>query len=206
MSTNSYETPPSIIYEGITNEEPGDEVEQIVRDGRTLRLRKRAPSLKSPFTPWPRKRRYSKLEPPIFDPFRQPIEDDVQAFFRWYNGDTGGTSYIRCGQMSHDRRFFEILLAKQRYIDSEHVDEITYLFRKRMDKFHNIFPKDICILTDEFGQHVRALYHASRQENSNVCKKTPELMLFVDGIRPVRARVWSDVNYFYVPWNDGEQH
>ncbi|KAF4404191.1 hypothetical protein G4B88_014647 [Cannabis sativa] len=204
VSANSYETPPSIIYEGVNYEEPGDEVEQIVRDGRPLRLRKRAASLKSPFTPWPRKRRYSKLEPPTFDPFRQPIEEDVQAFFRWYNGDTNGRRTIRCGQTSHDISFFEILLAKQRYIDSEHVDEITYLFRKRMDKFHNIFPKDICILTDEFGQRVRALYKESREENNNVCKTNEELMMFVEGTRPIRGRIWSDVNYFYVPWHDGK--
>ncbi|KAF4356481.1 hypothetical protein G4B88_015315 [Cannabis sativa] len=106
VSANSYETPPSIIYEGVNYEEHGDEVEQIVRDGRPLRLRKRAASLKSPFTPWPRKRRYSKLEPPTFDPFRQPIEEDVQAFFRWYNGDTNGRRTIRCGQTSHDRNEF----------------------------------------------------------------------------------------------------
>ncbi|KAF4383682.1 hypothetical protein F8388_014182 [Cannabis sativa] len=121
VSANSYETPPSIIYEGVNYEESGDEVEQIVRDGRPLRLRKRAASLKSSFTPSPRKRRYSKLEPPTFDPFRQPIEEDVQAFFRWYNGDTNGRRTIRCGQTSHDRSFFEILLAKQRcHIGSLH--------------------------------------------------------------------------------------
>ncbi|KAF4363507.1 hypothetical protein F8388_016457 [Cannabis sativa] len=156
VSANSYETPPSIIYEGVNYEEPGDE-----------------------------------LEPPTFDPFRQPIEEDVQAFFRWYNGDTNGRRTIRCGQTSHDRSFFEILLAKQRYIDSEHVDEITYLFRKRMDKFHNIFPKDICILTDEFGQRVRALYKESREENNNVCKTNEELMMFVKGTRPIRGRIWN---------------
>ncbi|KAF4391010.1 hypothetical protein F8388_024842 [Cannabis sativa] len=112
---------------------PGEEVEQIVRDGRPLRLRKRVASLKSPFTLWPRKHRYSKLEPPTFDPFRQSIEEDVQAFFKW----------------------------------------------KRMDKFHNIFPKDICILTYEFGQRVRDLYKESREENNNVCKTNEELMMFV---------------------------
>ncbi|KAF4398590.1 hypothetical protein G4B88_013679 [Cannabis sativa] len=132
----------------------------------------------------------------------EPIEEDVQAFFRWYNGDTNGRRTIRCGQTSHDRSCFEILLAKQRYIDSEHVDEITYLFRKRMDKFHNVFPKDICILTDEFGQRVRALYKESREENNNVCKTNEELMMFGEGTRPIRGRIWSDVNYFYVPWND----
>ncbi|XP_060974922.1 uncharacterized protein LOC133039875 [Cannabis sativa] len=73
-----------------------------------------------------------------------------------------------------------------------------------MDKFHNIFPKDICILTDEFGQCVRALYKESREENNNVCKTNEELMMFVEGTRPIRGRIWSDVNYFYVPWHDGK--
>ncbi|XP_060975082.1 uncharacterized protein LOC133039951 [Cannabis sativa] len=71
-----------------------------------------------------------------------------------------------------------------------------------MDKFHNVFPKDICILTDEFGQRVRALYKESREENNNVCKTNEELMMFGEGTRPIRGRIWSDVNYFYVPWND----
>ena len=79
---HTYETPPSIIYEGVGNEEPSDEVEQVVRDGRPLRLRKCARNLLSPFISWPKKRRYSKLEPPTFDPFRLPIEEDVQAFYR----------------------------------------------------------------------------------------------------------------------------
>ncbi|XP_062085066.1 uncharacterized protein LOC133791163 [Humulus lupulus] len=203
---HTYETPPSIIYEGVGNEEPGDEVEQVVRDGRPLRLRKRARNLLSPFISWPKKRRYSKLEPPTFNPFRLPIEEDVQAFYRWYNGDTCGRPVIRCGLLFRERSFFETLLAKQQHIDSEHVDEITYIFRKRMDKFQDIFPQDRCILTDEFGKYVRELYCKSRETSTVVYKKSPQLMSFVDAIRPIRGRAWSKVNYFYVPWNNNNKH
>ncbi|KAF4376049.1 hypothetical protein F8388_022570 [Cannabis sativa] len=33
-------------------------------------------------------------------------------------------------------------------------------------------------------------------------KINEELMMFVKGTRSIRGRIWSDVNYFYVPWND----
>ncbi|PON84098.1 hypothetical protein TorRG33x02_201080 [Trema orientale] len=45
----TYETPPTIFHEGVVGVESSDKVEQMIRDGRPLRARKRAPALISPF-------------------------------------------------------------------------------------------------------------------------------------------------------------
>ena len=87
------------------------------------------------------------------------------------------------------------------------MDEILYLFRKRIDKYQDSFPHDICILSEDFGQRIRAVY----EENTNSRQKgtylvTKELREYYTGMRPLRGRDWSGVNRFYIPWNCKNRH
>lgn len=81
------------------------------------------------------------------------------------------------------------------------MDEILYLFRKRIDKFPDIFPKDICILSDCFSQTLCALYNDTINPETKNFKITGQMKEYYKGIRPSRGRDWAGVSRFYVPWN-----
>ena len=87
------------------------------------------------------------------------------------------------------------------------MDEILYLFRKRIDKYPDSFPCDICILSDEFGQTIRGLYgEYKKSRKKGHYRVTTELQQYYTGMRPSRGRDWSNVNRFYIPWNCKNDH
>ena len=89
---------------------------------------------------------------------------------------------------------------------------MLYLFRKRIQTFRDSFPRDICILSDDFGQRLVALYeNYKRSKKTRVQRSeypvTDELLQYTTGQRPRRGRAWSsNVDTFYVPWNHNNQH
>jgi len=111
-----YMTPPTPIHEGVSYVELGDE---IVKYGQQLKRKKRSQALIAPFLEWPKRVKFTRSEHLTFDPFRHPCENDQQAFWRWFKGETKGSLTIRCGLALQNRQFFEIMLRKGAYINSE---------------------------------------------------------------------------------------
>ncbi|PON75935.1 hypothetical protein PanWU01x14_038860 [Parasponia andersonii] len=69
------------------------------------------------------------------------------------------------------------------------MDEMIYLFRKRVDKLLDIFLQDIYILSDKFGQAVRGLYVQYKQLKSNVYSFSEELPEYTTEVRSTK---WKD--------------
>ncbi len=88
----------------------------------------------------------------------------------------------------------------------QHVDEILYRYRRRSDKYRDIFPQNVAILSDHFSQLVDGHYPNFAKLGMGKYVVEPDLVAFAKGKKLARGRSWKNCRALYVPVNVSRSH
>lgn len=96
--------------------------------------------------------------------------------------------------------FFVCLLFEQ------HTDENLYHYRKRLDKYRDIFSQDVAILSDLFAQQLIENFLQHKKEGLKNFELDANVLEFVKGKKLQRGRPWKKCKALYMPLNVKGSH
>ena len=83
----------------------------------------------------------------------------------------------------------------------QYTDKIFYHFKKRSDKYRDIFPQDVAILSDLFAQQLMGNFLQYKKGGLEKFELDADLLEFVKGRKLQRSRPWKKFKVLYVPLN-----
>ena len=81
------------------------------------------------------------------------------------------------------------------------MDEILYHYRKWSNKYIDIFPQDVAILSDLFAQQLMGNFLQYKKDGLEKFELDADLLEFVKGRKLQRGRPWKKCKAIYVPLN-----